>query len=186
MHQEWLSFHHLNKCLRVAQWLCRHVAVDVVTGNVLRPILPLLDEELAVDTKLLKSHHSHRNAKAAVARDDLARTMNGLRHVEQKVDCLRVPLRLVLAQEGPSPAGLLRVILSLDGLDPPHDWLPAVAVRDRMIEKGEGSFSFPIADILRWTAGVDDATGSLTDTSRYSGYLTAQKLLIISFVVVNS
>jgi hypothetical protein len=30
----------------------------------------------------LKSHHSYRNAKAAVARDKLVRTMNGLRHVE--------------------------------------------------------------------------------------------------------
>ena len=170
----------------MAQWLHRHVAVDIVTGNMLQPILLLLDEELAVDTKLLKSHHSHRNAKAAVARDDLARTMNGLRHAEKKVDRLRVPLRLVLAREGPSRAGLLRAILSLDDLDPPHDWLPAVAVRDRMIEKGEWSFSFPIVDVLRWTAGVNDASGSLTDTSRYSDYLTVQKLQINRFVVVNS
>ena len=57
-------------------------AVNVVAGNVLRPILLLLDLELAVDAKLLKSNHSHRNAKAAVACDKLVRTMNGLRHVE--------------------------------------------------------------------------------------------------------
>ena len=92
------------------------------------------EEQLAVDTKRLKSHHSHRNAKAAVARDDLARTtMNGIRHVEQKVDRLRVPLRLVLARKGPSPAGLLRTIFSLNNLNPPHDQLPAIAVRDQMI-----------------------------------------------------
>ena len=108
-------------------------AVNVVAGNVLRPILLLLDLELAVDAKLLKSHHSHRNAKATVARDKLVRTMNGLCHVEQKVNCFLVPLHLVLAWEGPSPVGLLQVILSLDDLDPPHDWLPTVAVRDRMI-----------------------------------------------------
>ena len=71
------------------------------------------EEQLAVDTKRLKSHHSHRNAKAAVARDKLAHTMNGIRHVDQEVDCLRLPLCLVLAWEGPSPVGLLQVILSL-------------------------------------------------------------------------
>ncbi len=65
------------------------------------------------NAKLLKSHHSHCNAKATVARDKLAHTMNGIRHVDQEVDCLRLPLCLVLAWEGPSPVGLLQVILSL-------------------------------------------------------------------------
>ena len=43
MHQESLCFHLLNKRLCVAQRLCRHVAVDVVAGNVLRPKLPIFD-----------------------------------------------------------------------------------------------------------------------------------------------
>jgi hypothetical protein len=76
-------------------------------------------------TKLLKSHHSHRNAKATVARVDLSCTMNGLHHVKQKVDRLQVPHPLVLAQEGgPISVGLLWAILPLNYLDPPHDRIP--------------------------------------------------------------
>ena len=58
-------------------------------------------------TKLLKSHHSHHNAKATVARDDLYRTMNGFCHVKQRVDRLQVPHPLLLAREGPSPVSLV-------------------------------------------------------------------------------
>ena len=83
--------------------------------------------------KLLKSHHSHHNTKAAVACDNLTCTIDGLRHVEQKVDRLRVPHPLVLARKGPSPIGRICAILSLDDLYPPHDQLPAITVCDQMI-----------------------------------------------------
>ena len=56
-----------------------------------------------MDAKPWKSHHSYHNAKVAVAQDDLTRTMDGLHHVEQKVDRLCVPHPLVLAWKGPSP-----------------------------------------------------------------------------------
>jgi len=163
MHQESLSFHLLNKHLHVTQWLRRHVAVNVVAGNVLRPILLLLDLELAMDAKLLKSHHSHCNAKAAVIRDKLARTMNGLRRVEQKVDCLRVPLRLVLAWEGPSPVGLLQAILSLDDLDPPHDRLPEACSNNN----GRGSVRGRAiaAVVTAATVMVSTATTATTTTA---------------------
>jgi hypothetical protein len=49
LHQESLSGHYLNKHLRVAQWLCCHVLVNLDAGNMLRPILPLLDEELPLN-----------------------------------------------------------------------------------------------------------------------------------------
>jgi hypothetical protein len=88
MHQESLSFHHLNKHLRVAQRLCCHrVAINVVAGIILRQYSCFLIR-MPMDAKLFKGHHSHRNTKAAGAHDDLTRTMNGLGHVEQKVDCL--------------------------------------------------------------------------------------------------
>ena len=83
-----------------------------------------------MNAKLLRGHYSHCNPKAAVARDELTRTMNELGHVQEEVNYLGVPHLLKLTREGPSPIGLLQEILPLNNLGPPHDWLPIVSIHD--------------------------------------------------------
>ena len=115
--------------LRLTEPLPRHVGVDQVPRDMLRPVPPLLYQELAVDSLLMKRRHSRSDAKAAIPRHHLSRPVNRLRHIEEELDRLRLPLVLPLCRKRPPPVSQLRPILPLDQSNPPHDRVLHVLIR---------------------------------------------------------
>ena len=118
----------MHEHLRCPQWLHHHLLVDVVPRDVLEPVAPLLDQELAMDSLLVESGDPKCITEAAVARHYLARVVDGLGHIQNELDSVGESLLFPLQWKGKRSIRLSCPILPLDELDLLHDWLATISV----------------------------------------------------------
>ncbi len=133
VHEESYPSQFVHKRFRSPQRLCHHVRIAVVPGDMLRPVAPLLNQKLAMDSMLVESRDPLCNTEAVITCHYLPRVMEGLRHIHEELNGVGLPLCLPLCREGPRSIQLLWSILSLDDLDSPHDWPAAISVGNPMI-----------------------------------------------------
>jgi hypothetical protein len=73
----------LNKRLDRAQFLPRHVRIDLIPGDLHRPVPAFLNQKLPKYSMSMKRRDPRRHAESAIAGDNLPRAMDRLRHIQQ-------------------------------------------------------------------------------------------------------
>ena len=83
MNVEWSPPQILNERLDIAQRLPQHVSINLVPGDLLRPVSAFLNEKLPKYSMCVKRNDPRHHAESTIARDNLPHPMKRPRHVQQ-------------------------------------------------------------------------------------------------------
>jgi len=92
MNVKYNTINELDECFTVPQWLVPHLLINVVPGDPLRPVLALLDKELAFHSNFVKGNYTLCNAKATVATHYLPVPCNGSVISRRRLTVLLCPI----------------------------------------------------------------------------------------------
>ena len=88
MDKERVSVDNLPEICGTAKFLIGEVGIDIIAGNVLWSVPPLLYEGLTIDTVIVHGDDSGQNAEPSFHGDNLACVVDGLLHFKHKGGCL--------------------------------------------------------------------------------------------------